>query len=64
MNFGLILSMAHIMELTFSALFLISPGMGGGRGEGLSLNRPLVRRGELTRGWVILLNPPHGRLSK
>jgi hypothetical protein len=28
----------------------------GGRGGGLSLNRHIVRRGELTRGWVILLN--------
>ncbi len=50
------------MKLTFSTLFLISPGMGG-RGGGLSLNRPIVRRGEGTRGWLILLNPPHGRLS-
>jgi hypothetical protein len=31
---------------------------GGGRGGGLSLNRPIVRRGEFTRGWVILLNSP------
>ena len=31
---------------------------GGGRGGSLSLNRPIVRRGELRRGWVILLNSP------
>ncbi len=36
---------------------------GGGRGGGLSLNRPIVRRGEVTRGRLILLSPPHGRLS-
>ena len=29
MNLGLILSMAHIMELTFSALFGITYGIGG-----------------------------------
>jgi len=32
----------------------------GGRGGGLSLNRPIVRRGGVTRGWLILLNPPRG----
>jgi hypothetical protein len=53
---------AHIMQLTVSALFLINPGMKG-RGGGVSLNRPIVRGGEGTRGWLILLNPPHGRLS-
>ena len=31
--------------------------------EGVSLNRPIVGEGEGTRGWLILLNPPHGRLS-
>jgi hypothetical protein len=36
----------------------------GGRGGGVSLNRPIVGGGgEGTRGWLILLNPPHGRLS-
>ena len=40
-------------------------GEGVGRGgRGVSLNRPIVRGGgEVTRGWLILLNPPHGRLS-
>jgi hypothetical protein len=31
--------------------------------EGVSLNRPIVGVGEGTRGWLILLNPPHGQLS-
>ncbi len=49
------------MLLTVSALFLINPGMVGS-GGGVSLNRPIVG-GEVTRGWLFLLNPPHGRLS-
>jgi hypothetical protein len=35
---------------------------GGGRGGGLSLNRPIVRRGELTRVWVILLYVTDGNI--
>ena len=52
-------------------------GVGGGRPAALSVGQLLslctalsfllpytvVRRGELTRGRVILLNPPHGRIK-
>ena len=31
--------------------------------EGVPLNRPIVGGGEGPKGWLILLNPPHGRLS-
>jgi hypothetical protein len=49
--------------VTYIFRFISNKSWDGGEGGGLSLNRPIVRRGEVTRGWLILLNQPLGRLS-
>jgi hypothetical protein len=53
------LSVGQLLSLCTALSFLLPWRLSGG----LSLNRPIVRRGELTRGCVILLNPPHGRIK-
>jgi hypothetical protein len=60
-----ILCTAGAYYVTYSFRFISNKSWekGEGRGGGVSLNRPIVGGGEGTRGWLFLLNPPHGRLS-